>query len=160
MINSLMLIYHRLIEQVSMDFHRYLYTSFNANNRLTGLIGARGVGKTTLLLQYIKKHYPNLNDTVYVSADHIYFERVTLYEFIENLYLTEGTSIFFIDEIHKYANWNQEIKNVYDGFPNIRIVFSGNSSLDLVKGSYDLSRRSKLYHLAGMSFREYLNFHA
>ncbi len=160
MINSLRLIYHRLVEQVSMDFHRYLFASFNTSNRLTGLIGARGVGKTTLLLQFIKEHYPNLNNTIYVSADHIYFERVSLYEFIENLYLTEGVSIFFIDEIHKYANWNQEIKNLYDGFPNISIVFSGSSSLDLVKGSYDLSRRAKLYHLAGMSFREYLNFHA
>ena len=137
MISSLMLIYHRLVEQVSMGFHRYLFASFNTNNRLTGLIGARGVGKTTLLLQYIKKHYLNLNDTVYVSADHIYFERVTLYAFVENLFLTEGIGIFFIDEIHKYVNWEQEIKNLYDGFPNISIVFSGSSSLDLVKGSYD-----------------------
>ena len=160
MIESLKLIYYRVIAEVDDTFHRYLYSTFNHDDRLTGLIGARGVGKTTLLLQYIKKNFPNLNDTFYVSADHIYFDRITLYEFIENLYLTQGVTIFFIDEIHKYSNWNQEIKNLYDGFPHIKIVFSGSSSLDIVKGSYDLSRRAKLYHLAGMSLREYINFHS
>lgn len=160
MVETLRLIYHRVVERVNMDFHRYLFSFFEINDRLTGLIGARGVGKTTLLLQYIKKNFPNLNDTFYVSADHIYFDKVTLYEFIETMYLTQGISTFFIDEIHKYVNWNQEIKNLYDGFPDITIVFSGSSSLDIVKGSYDLSRRAKLYHLAGMSLREYINYHA
>ena len=160
MLESLRLIYYRLVADVDQTFHRYLYASFNTDDRLTGLIGARGVGKTTLLLQYIKQNYPNLNDTFYISADHIYFQRVTLYEFVENLYLTQGVTTFFMDEIHKYINWNQEVKNLYDGFPDIKIIFSGSSSIDIVKGSYDLSRRAKLYHLAGMSLREYINFHA
>ena len=110
MLESLKLIYYRLIADVDQTFHRYLYASFNTDDRLTGLIGARGVGKTTLLLQYIKQNFPNLRDTFYISADHIYFQRVTLYEFVENLYLTQGVTTFFIDEIHKYINWNQEIK--------------------------------------------------
>lgn len=158
MIESLRLIYHRLVSEVDQRFHRYLFADFHTEDRLTGLIGARGVGKTTLLLQYIKQHFSNLSETFYLSADHIYFQNVTLYECIENLYLTRGLKIFFIDEIHKYARWNQELKNLYDGFPDIKIVFSGSSSIDIVKGGYDLSRRAKLFHLAGMSLREYINF--
>lgn len=159
MLASLELIYHRLIQNTDMSVQRYLYKGFVLQDRLTGLIGARGVGKTTLLLQYIREHFPNLNQAFYVSADHIYFERETLYAFIENLYLTRGITTFFIDEIHKYPRWNQELKNLYDGFPDIYIVFSGSSSLDLIKGSYDLSRRAKIYRLPGLSFREYLNIH-
>lgn len=157
MIDSLRLIYERLLDTVVTDHYRYLYYQFNINNRLTGLIGARGVGKTTLMLQYIKNH---LNDerVFYFSADHIYFNSTRIYEFVENLFLTEGIKIFFIDEIHKYKNWNQELKNLYDGFPQIKIIFSGSSSLDLIKGAYDLSRRAKLFHLPGLSFREFLNF--
>ena len=135
-----------------------MYGEFSINARLIGLLGARGVGKTTLLIQYIKAHSKDLPKYFYFSADHIYFSRVTLYEFIEDLYLTSGIRLFFIDEIHKYKNWSQEIKNIYDAFPSISIVFSGSSSLDLIKGGYDLSRRATLMHLQGMSFREYLNF--
>lgn len=156
--NSLDLIFQRLLDEVSTDHYRFLYPIFNINNRLTGLVGARGVGKTTLMLQYIKNHLLKNKNVFYFSADHIYFNSSTIYEFVENLYLTEGITIFFIDEIHKYKNWNQELKNLYDGFPKIKIVFSGSSSLDLVKGTYDLSRRAKIYHLPGLSFREYLNF--
>jgi predicted AAA+ superfamily ATPase len=157
MLDSLILIYHRLIDATSLDFYRYLYTSFNTNDRLTGLVGARGVGKTTLLLQYIKNNFPDGQQAFYVSADHIYFDQVTLYAFVEELHLTRGITYFFIDEIHKYKNWDQEIKNLYDGFPSIHIIFSGSSTLDLTAGSYDLSRRAKMYHLFGMSFREYIN---
>ncbi len=158
MTDSLHLIFQRLINQVSTRHYRFLYNEFNIKNRLTGLIGARGVGKTTLLLQFIKNKLLKNKNVFYFSADHIYFSTTSIYVFIENLYLTEGITLFFIDEIHKYKNWNQELKNLYDGFPDIKIVFSGSSSLDLVKGSHDLSRRAKLYHLPGLSFREYLNF--
>lgn len=158
MLDSLRLIFQRLIDEVNMAHYRFLYDKFNITNRLTGLIGARGVGKTTLLLQFIKNNLLANSNVFYFSADHIYFSSTSIYEFIENLYLTEGITIFFIDEIHKYKNWNQELKNLYDGFPKIKIIFSGSSSLDLVKGTYDLSRRAKLYFLPGLSFREYLNF--
>jgi predicted AAA+ superfamily ATPase len=150
--------YHRLISELKEIKTRYLFDSFNINNRMTGLIGPRGVGKTTLLLQYIKQHLYHQKNTIYVSADNFYFNSSTLYEFVDTLYKTEHITIFFFDEVHKYPNWNQELKNIYDAFPSIKVVFSGSSSIDLVKGSYDLSRRVKLYHLLGLSFREYLNF--
>lgn len=151
------MIYRRLIDEIKLDHYRFLYHKIKLSSRITGIVGARGVGKTTLMLQMIKSQFLN-NAVFYFSADHIYFENTTLYEFIEDLHLTDGIEIFFIDEIHKYKNWNQELKNIYDGFPSIKIVFSGSSSIDLVKGGYDLSRRAKLYRLPGMSFREYLNF--
>ena len=161
MIATLELIYQRLLNSAAVNspYNRYLYEQFDLTNRLTGLVGARGVGKTTLLLQYIKNHLLDIpKQTFYFSADHIHFNEVTLYAFVENLYLTEGTKNFFIDEIHKYKNWSQEIKNLYDGFPDINLVFSGSSSLDLIKGTYDLSRRAKMFHLPGLSFREYVLF--
>ena len=158
MLDSLQMIFERLLEQTSMRHHRFLFHQFNLNNRLTGLIGARGVGKTTLMLQLIKQHYAGMNNVFYFSADHIYFKEKKLYSFIEELYLKQSITTFFIDEIHKYEHWNQELKNIYDGFPAINIIFSGSSSLDLIKGSYDLSRRANIYHLPGLSFREYLNF--
>ncbi len=158
MFESLRLIQNRLIEDVDTTHYRFLYQRFNVDNKLIGLVGSRGVGKTTLLLQYLKNHPDLLKESFYFSADHIYFSSTTLYEFVEELYLTANIKLFFIDEIHKYANWTQELKNLYDGFPSIKIVFSGSSSLDLVKGGYDLSRRAILHYLPGMSFREYLNF--
>lgn len=150
--------YHRLIKSTTFTTHRYLYTKFNINDRLTGIIGPRGVGKTTLMLQYIKQHlYPN-HSTIYFSADNIYFSTNTILEFVNTCYLNEGIKFFFIDEIHKYSNWSQELKNIYDSFPDVKVIFSGSSSMDLIKGSSDLSRRATLFYLHGLSFREYLNF--
>ena len=150
--------FERLIDTLSSIQTRYLYTSFNLDNRLTGLVGSRGVGKTTLLLQYIKNEHLKDKTCFYFSADLIYFQQTTLLEFVGNLHLIEGYQIVVIDEVHKYQGWNQELKNLYDSFPSLKIVFSGSSMLDLVSGSHDLSRRAKLYRLQGMSFREYLNF--
>lgn len=159
MLSTLQMIFKRLIANVQTSHHRYLYPSFQLNNRLTGLSGPRGVGKTTLLLQHIKANDPQLKNSFYFSADHIYFQSNTLYTLVEKLFLEEGIQYFYIDEIHQYPDWQQELKNLYDGFPKMFLVFSGSSSLDLVKGSYDLSRRAKMYHLTGLSFREYLNFY-
>lgn len=149
--------FERLVDKTDLSSKRYLYDSFQLS-RLTGLIGPRGVGKTTLMLQYIKENLLKNQKAFYFSADSIYFRQSTLLDFINSLYTLEGYRIFFIDEIHKYVDWNQELKNIYDAFPDIKVVYSGSSMLELVKGSYDLSRRAKLYHLPGMSFREYLNF--
>ncbi|MBA2369248.1 MAG: AAA family ATPase [Candidatus Protochlamydia sp.] len=151
--------FHRLIESLDARHFRYLYPFFNLRNRLTGLIGPRGVGKTTLLLQYIKNELYAEGKTFYFSADSIYFQQTTLLGFINDLHINEGYNTIFIDEIHKYQGWNQELKNIYDSFPELKIVFSGSSMLNLVEGSYDLSRRAKLYRLNGLSFREFLNFH-
>ncbi len=150
--------YERLLEGVSTNTHRYLFEQFHLDNRLTGLIGPRGVGKTTLMLQYIKEKIVNRKNVFYVSADNIYFSDNTLLGFVNELFQTDDIDCFFIDEIHKYPNWNQELKNIYDSFPKVKIIFSGSSSIDLVKGSYDLSRRAKLFYLHGLSFREYLLF--
>ena len=140
--------FHRLIDELSLKKTRYLYPTLQLRNRLTGLIGPRGVGKTTLLLQYIKNKMPKESRCFYFSADSIYFQRTTLLEFVKDLHEIEGYQTIFIDEIHKYQTWNQELKNLYDAFPSLKIVFSGSSTLDLIQGSYDLSRRAKLYRLA------------
>lgn len=150
--------FHRLIEAQQWPQKRYLYPFFQLNNRLTGLVGSRGVGKTTLLLQHIKDKLFRTREAFYFSADLIYFQQTTLLECVGHLHTVEGYRTIFIDEIHKYHGWDQELKNLYDAFPHLKIVFSGSSMLDLVTGGYDLSRRAKLYTLQGLSFREYLNF--
>jgi predicted AAA+ superfamily ATPase len=149
--------FHRLISATTLDSHRALYHEFNLKNRLTGIVGARGVGKTTLMLQYLKAHLYDSGKAFYFSADHLFFNTQPLYTFLEALHQQQGIEIIFIDEIHKYPNWSQELKNIYDAFPKMKIVFSGSSVLDVIKGGYDLSRRVHLLHLPGLSFREYLN---
>ncbi len=158
MVNSFMTTSKRLLQHTKYKNHRYIYSEFNTDNRLTGLIGPRGTGKTTLLLQYINEKIKNKDECIYVSIDHIYFSKNTLLDFINELYEDYGIRFFFFDEIHKYLNWNQELKNAYDSYPDIKIVFSGSSSMDLIKGTHDLSRRGVLFRIGGMSFREYLLF--
>ncbi len=158
MIDILETTFYKLLDSVNLGTYRYLYHQFAPKGRLTGIIGPRGVGKTTLLLQYIKHNYPDTQKVFYFSADNIYFSKTTLFDFVFETNQHRKTTTYFIDEIHKYKNWNQELKNIYDSFPDINIIFSGSSSIDLIKGSYDLSRRAKLYHLEGLSFREYINF--
>lgn len=158
MIHRFMETYRRLIESTRHLQHRYIYHRFNTENRLTGLIGPRGTGKTTLLLQYINEKIENKSQCIYVSVDHLYFSTHLLMDFVDDLYEEFGVRYFFLDEIHKYPNWNQEIKNIYDAYPNIKIIFSGSSSMDLIKGTHDLSRRGVIYRMSGMSFREYLLF--
>ena len=158
MIDFLRETFSRLIANTKTDMHRYLFDSFHINNRITGIIGQRGVGKTTLMLQYIKEKLASQPDVFYVSADHIFFSSHSLLEFVDSLYHKEGVDHFFFDEVHTYPNWAQELKNIYDSYPKIKIIFSGSSSIDLIKGSYDLSRRAKLFRLHGLSFREYLLF--
>lgn len=157
MIGKLLTTYKRLLQYTNFTHHRYIYKDFNLNNRLTGLIGPRGTGKTTLLLQYIKENL-KIDECIYTSLDNIYFSQNNLLEFVNELYEIYGVRYFFFDETHKYPNWNQELKNIYDSYPDIKIIFSGSSSLDLIKGSYDLSRRGVIYRIGGLSFREYLLF--
>lgn len=157
MLEEIKKIFDDLLEESQVKCQRYLFSQFNVDDRLTGLTGARGVGKTTLLLQFIKNYLPK-EKVFYFSADFFYFKDTPLFEFVRDLHQKENYSIIFIDEIHKYPNWNQELKNLYDAYPKLKLVFSGSSMLDLVKGSYDLSRRAIFFHLNGMSFREYLNF--
>jgi len=148
--------YQRLLKSTPTSHHRYVFSQ-PLDRRLCGIVGARGTGKTTLMLQYIKEHF-NYASALYFSADHIFFSQNSLFEYIQDQYEIEEIRSFFIDEIHKYPNWNQELKNIYDSFPDIQLTFSGSSSIDLIKGSHDLSRRALLYRMEGMSFREFLHF--
>lgn len=157
MSNLLKETFERLLQLVDLKTKRALFDSFQPK-RLTGLIGPRGVGKTTLMLQYIKEHDHQEGKIFYFSADSVYFRQTTLLEFVDELYKFEGYRTFFIDEIHQYKNWSQELKNIYDSYPNIKVIFSGSSMLELLEGSHDLSRRVNTYHLPGLSFREYLSF--
>ncbi len=150
--------YKRLLVQTDFRHHRYIFSQFTINNRLTGLIGPRGTGKTTLLIQYIQEKIVDKETCIYVSIDNLYFSNNTLSEFVNELYDDYGVRYFFLDEVQKYPNWNRELKNIYDSFPDIKIIFSGSSSIDLVQGSYDLSRRGVLNQIVGLSFREYLLF--
>lgn len=149
--------YQRLLQNLRYQKHRFLFEKIALQHRMAGLVGPRGVGKTTLLLQLIKEKL-DPKKTFYFTADHLYFNQNTLLEFVHDLHIHEGVDVVVIDEIHKYANWNQELKNIYDSFPTLRLFFSGSSSVDIVKGAYDLSRRAVLYHLPGLSLREYLYF--
>lgn len=158
MIDHFMATYRRLLQEIHFQHHRYMFEKFSIENRLTGLIGPRGTGKTTLLLQYIDEKIEDKDECIYVSLDHLYFSQNLLMDFVNKLYQEYGVRYYFLDEIHKYQNWNQELKNIYDAYPDVTIVFSGSSSMDLVKGSYDLSRRGVLFRMVGMSFREYLLF--
>ena len=158
MINQLLTIHKRLLQATDINYHRYIYKDFNIDNRLTGLIGARGTGKTTLLLQFIKEKIENQSEVLYVSLDNIHFSNTSLLSFVNELVETQDIRIFFFDEVHKYQGWNQELKNIYDSYPDIKVIFSGSSSIDLIAGTYDLSRRAVLFRLGGMSFREYLIF--
>lgn len=109
-----------------------------------------------MLLEYLRTK--DLSKSLYISADNIYFLEHTLFDFALSFKRDYDGRLLIIDEIHKYPNWNQELKNIYDSFPNLQVVFSGSSSLDLHVGNYDLSRRARLYHIRGFSFREYLNY--
>ena len=138
-------------------FERELERKINWNARLISVRGSRGTGKTTLFLQHIKKTFSNnLNKVLYVNLDNIYFSNNTLVELAEKFASRGGTHLF-IDEVHKYENWSKEIKNLYDDFPELHISFTGSSLLEILNGRADLSRRTLVYELTGLSFREYLS---
>ncbi len=148
--------YQTLLEHTEIHFKRYLYDAISWDTRMLGIVGARGVGKTTMILQYIKEEL-DIKTALYVSADDLYFSQHTLFDLAQAFYINAGKHLF-IDEIHKYKNWSQELKNIYDAFPSLKVVFTGSSILDILKGSADLSRRAVVYKMRGLSFREYLNF--
>jgi len=149
---------NQLISQVSTAFKRYAHSDINWQNRLIGLIGPRGVGKTTLALQYLKENL-NINESLYVTTEDFYFATNSLIDLAEG-FVKNGGKNLFIDEIHKYPNWSRELKLIYDYHKDLKIVFTGSSVLDIKKGSSDLSRRAVVYTMQGLSFREYVElFH-
>ena len=145
-----------LLGQVELGFKRFLYDEIHFGSRLVGIIGPRGTGKTTLILQYLKEHHSKDQKSIYLLADNVFLKKGDLLEFARDFHLKHGGTLICIDEVHRFENWNQELKNIYDSFPDLKVIFSGSSSLDLIQGKYDLSRRGVLYSLPGLSFREYL----
>lgn len=146
--------FNRLLN-VTTAFHRYLFSQINWDNRLIGIKGYRGVGKTTLILQHIKEDFVDRQSVLYASADHAWFQTHTLYD-LAQYHQQHGGTHLFLDEVHHYHNWQTEIKNIYDDFPSLHIVFTGSSMLHMNVEAGDLSRRLRMYTLQVMSLREYI----
>ena len=148
--------FRQKIRHTSLDFIRGTIRTINWDARLIGIKGPRGVGKTTLLLQYIKAYFSDRLDTVlYTSLDDIWFSNNRIIDLVD-AFTKRGGTYLFLDEVHKYANWSQELKNAYDDHPDLHIVFTGSSLLEILNARADLSRRAVVYHMQGLSFREYL----
>lgn len=154
-IQPLMVAYYRRLESVNLKFKRYLYDRINWESRLIGIKGARGVGKSTMLIQHIKEH--DRDKSMYISLDNMWFADNSLSELIEFLY-TRGIKYLYLDEVHKMPNWQTYVKNFYDDYPDLKIVYTGSAMLQIDNSVADLSRRQTLYTLYGLSFREYLEY--
>ena len=151
--------FRRKLRDTPTDLVRYKYSQIAWQGHALGLVGPRGVGKSTMLLQHIKMHL-DLHDTLYVSADNLYFSSHTLADLADHFYKMGGKHLF-IDEIHKYEGWSAEVKQICDSYSDLQLVISGSSILDITKGMADLSRRVPIYAMQGLSFREYLHlFHS
>lgn len=159
-INGLYRTSARLVGQTTTSFHRYLYDKVNWASKLVAIKGARGVGKTTMMLQSIKERFANNPErALYVSLDNLWFANHSLTEVVDYHYTHGGTHLF-IDEVHKYPSWQTLIKNIYDEYPDLYVTFTGSSMLKIDNSKADLSRRMSDYTLYGLSFREYLSFEA
>ncbi len=146
--------FKRKLNETPTDFIRYKYSDIKWNGRAFGLVGPRGVGKSTMLLQHIKLNL-NTEDTLYVSADHLYFSKHRLVD-LADIFVKMGGKHLFIDEIHKYDGWSRELKQIIDDYSELQVIISGSSILDIHKEMADLSRRVPIYNMQGLSFREYL----
>lgn len=158
---------HRKMDQIYIEyketlaalkprFRRDFIDEIDWEESLLFILGSRGVGKTTLMLQYIKEKFGTSSTALYISMDDLSLSNYTLLDLAKKHAQNGGTHLF-VDEIHKYNNWSQELKNIRDKIKELRVVASGSSILDIQKGNADLSRRSVVYTLHGLSFREYLN---
>ena len=143
-----------ILSQINISFLRYKYYELDWTRRVFGIVGPRGVGKTTMVLQYIKQKL-SLQDSLYITLDHIYFSTHTLIDVADKFY-KEGGKHLIIDEVHKALNWSVQLKQIIDSYPNMQIIFTGSSVLDIYRGVADLSRRAPIYDMQGLSFREYL----
>ena len=158
-ISDLITSFNRRVRAVPMEFSRFLQSDIDWEDRLIGIRGARGTGKTTLLLQYIKRTFPKSQAPLYASLDHLWFTKHPLEELVE-YHSGHGGTHLFLDEVHYLPHWQRTLKNLYDDFPNLHIVYTGSSLLKIEAGAGDLSRRQLLYDLPGLSFREFLELEA
>ena len=153
-------IFRKKIASTETAFVRSLESQINWNARLVCIRGSRGTGKTTLILQHIKKTFAgSLEKVLYVSLDNLYFSDNLLLDFVDGFVKRGGTHLF-LDEVHKYPDWSRAVKNIYDDYPELHVVFTGSSLLEILNARSDLSRRALVYNLQGLSFREYLNLNA
>ena len=149
--------YHRKIAKVDLKFKRYLYSQINWKARMIGIKGARGVGKTTMLLQHILDNYEDVDQTLYVSLDDLWFASHNLMDLVDWAD-RHGISRLYLDEVHRYKSWSETLKNIYDNYPDMGIVYTSSSLLAIDNAKVDLSRRQTPYTLYGLSFREFLDF--
>lgn len=151
---------HRIfVSQVSMTIVRQMINTIDWEKQLVSIRGSRGIGKTTLMRQYIRQTYGvNAGEALYCVMDSMYFTNHTLLEVAERFHLMGGKHLF-LDEVHKYPTWSKEIKEITDLWPDLKITFTGSSLLQILNADADLSRRVLNYDMAGLSFREYLQFY-
>ena len=154
-ITELVLSFHRRLQAVPKTFTRFLAGKIDWEDRLIGIRGARGCGKTTLLLQHLHQSFPQRSQCLYASLDHLWFTNHSLNELVE-YFVSHGGTHLYLDEIHYLPQWQTVLKNLYDDFPNLHIVYTGSSLLKMDQGGGDLSRRQIIYDLPGLSFREFL----
>ncbi|HKK75337.1 MAG TPA: AAA family ATPase [Saprospiraceae bacterium] len=147
--------HNKLVQFVPDHFFRFLYKKLPWEIKCLGLRGPRGTGKTTLLLQYARFELKNSKEHLYISMDHPYFFDNNLFDFADEFYKAGGKTLL-IDEIHRYQDWSRALKYLYDAYPDMRIIFTSSSALDIFRGEADLSRRVSVFDLPGLSFREYL----
>ena len=153
----LLAFYHAALQRTTSTFYRYLYNEIDWENTMIGITGPRGVGKTTLILQHIRQALDR-QTSLYVTAEDMYFTQHTLLDLADQLKGKQITHLF-VDEIHKYPGWSRELKLISDYYPDLHVVFTGSSVLDIRKGVSDLSRRAVMYSMQGLSFREYLQLY-
>ena len=147
--------YHRKIAKISLRFKRYLYDQINWESRIISIKGARGVGKTTMLLQHILENYEDIDRTLYVSLDDLWFATHNLIDLVDWAD-RHGIMRLYLDEVHRYEGWSLVLKNIYDNYPDMSIVYTGSSLLVMDNANVDMSRRETSYTMHGMSVREYL----
>jgi len=146
----------KLLKLTDTKKKRYLYNNIDFTHKAILLIGQRGVGKTTLMLQHLKQNYKNSSKALYISVDNPFFKTISLYEFATT-FESVGGEILFIDEIHKYKDWEAHIKSIIDS-TSLKLIISGSSMIQIHSKKADLSRRVMVYELANLSFREYIYF--
>lgn len=153
--DELLEVSEQLIKTTQIGFKRYLYSTIDWSEKLIGIKGARGTGKTTLLLQYLNQSGLPSSQIAYFSLDEIFFLSHSVLEVVKTFYQLGG-KIVVLDEVHKYPNWSKEIKNLHDRYRDLQIIFTGSSIIDISKEEGDLSRRAVVYELHGLSYREFL----
>jgi len=144
-----------ILKKLPEKHKRYLFDKIDWESGCIGILGARGTGKTTLMLQYLKSVYDGSTNALYISVDNPRFQQSPLHEFAAEFH-KQGGEYLFLDEVHKYPEWSKHIKAIIDTRPDLKVIFSGSSLLQMSKQDADLSRRATVYHLDGLSFREYL----